>query len=361
MAEEQESTLAAILADENADAAGELPSWGADDADTDIDVIIDDSDAGAPPEEPEDAPAAAEAPAVVAPAVEEPPEPADATVTDADLEAGDHAYPEPIKKRIKREIRIRKKVQEEFEQVRGAALQAVQYAQAKDTELMTARNEITSLRKQHASVLELAFDKDIALKRIELREAREAGKFDDETRIQGEMSTLQFQQNQIREVKRTLDAQPAPAAAPPAAAAPAPGQPTQSQREPPAPLAVAWINRNKTWFQNPKFAGHKAFVLGEDAQLVREGYDKNSPEYYAELDRRVDTAFPTLRKPAAPNAGGSAGAPPVAAVTGGGGKPAPKGSVRLTKIDLANMRRFGLDPSNKTHLKQYALEKRSSV
>jgi len=98
-------------------------------------------------------------------------------------------------------------------------------------------------------------------------------------------------------------------------------------------------------------------VLGVDAQLVREGYDKHSPTYYAELNKRVDKAFPTLRK-----LSGTAGtAPPVAPVTGGGSKAVPRGTVHLNKNDLSNMRKFGLDPTNKTHLREYALSKRSTA
>jgi hypothetical protein len=119
---------------------------------------------------------------------------------------------------------------------------------------------------------------------------------------------------------------------------------------------VAWIDRNKIWFNNPEYAGHKHFVLGVDAQLIKEGYDKHSPTYYAELDKRVDKAFPVLRRSM-----GAGTAPPVAPVGVGGSKVVAKGSVRLNRDDLANMRRFGLDPTNKQHLREYAVNKRSSA
>lgn len=344
MALEEETTLEELEASER----NESTLFDGDDADADIEVIVDDTEA--PAEEPEPA-----VPAVVEPP--EPVEPVDTTVTDADLEAGDQAYPESIKKRIKREIRIRKKAQEDVEQIRSAAVQAVEYAQSKDTELAAAREQVRSLQKQHADVLDLAFDKDIQLKRLALKAAREEGRNDDEMAIQGDLNTLQFQQNQIRDVKRTLAtaAAPLPTTQQPAARQPVAQQPAV-QREPPAPLAVAWIDKNKAWFQNPEYIGHKHFVLGVDAQLVKEGYDKNSPAYYAELDKRVDKAFPTLRKPAAASTGGT---PPVAPVGAGGSKVVAKGSVRLNRDDLANMRRFGLDPTNKQHLREYAINKRS--
>ncbi|HYC65580.1 MAG TPA: hypothetical protein VEC14_12680, partial [Reyranellaceae bacterium] len=39
-----------------------------------------------------------------------------------------------------------------------------------------------------------------------------------------------------------------------------------------------------------------------------------------------------------------------------GAKPA-KGKVTLTQADLDNMRAFGMDPKNKEHLREYALNK----
>lgn len=345
MALEEETTLEELEASER----NESTLFDGEDMDADIEVIVDDT------EEPEKEDSAA-APIVEPAETAEPLDPADTSVTDADLEAGDHAYPESIKKRIKREIRIRKKAQDDGEQIRAAAVQAVQYAQAKEAELVTAKEQVRNLQKQHADVLDLAFDKDIQLKRLALKSAREEGRNDDEMVIQGEMNTLQYQQNQIRDVKRTLANTVEPLATQQQQQQPAPQPTAQPQREPPAPLAVAWIDRNKIWFNNPEYAGHKHFVLGVDAQLIKEGYDKHSPTYYAELDKRVDKAFPVLRRSM-----GAGTAPPVAPVGAGGSKVVAKGSVRLNRDDLANMRRFGLDPTNKQHLREYAVNKRSSA
>ena len=46
------------------------------------------------------------------------------------------------------------------------------------------------------------------------------------------------------------------------------------------------------------------------------------------------------------------------AAVGGGAQSAPgKRTVTLNKADLDNMRRFGLDPTNKAHLREYASNK----
>jgi len=276
---------------------------------------------------------------------------------DAELEAADKAYPEPIKKRIKREIRIRKRVEAEFEQVKEAAIQVAQIAQERETEVATVREQLKALQRTHAEVLEVTFDKEIQIKSGALQKARADGDYDAEMKAQSELDTLRFQQNQVREARRNMGTAPAKKAddtpTPPAAGTPAAAKPAAN---PPPPKAVAWVDKNKTWFRQPKFSGHTQFVLGVDQQLVKEGYDKNSDSYYEELDRRVDEAFPTLRKapvktvsPVAPAAAGGGAAAPT--------KPAGKRSITLTKADLENMRTFGLDPSNKAHLQEYARNK----
>lgn len=350
MALEEETTLDEI---ESSEALEDSTSGDLQELDIEVEIESEDGDE----------PAVAE-PAPPPPPEDTEPEPADSTVTDADLEAGDRAYPESIKKRIRREIRIRKKIQEDFEQVRATAVQATQHAQARDNDLTAATAQIRTLQKQHADVLDMAFDKDIQLKRYALKAAREEGRSDEELTIQGELNTLQYQQNQIRDVKRTLASAPAAAPAPQAQRQAAPTQQPQQQaghiqHAPPEPLAIQWLQKNNTWFSNPEYVGHKHFVLGVDAQLVKEGYAKNSPTYYAELDRRVDKAFPTLRRIAVP--AGASSAPPVAPAGMGGGTAVAKNTVKLTRGDLSNMRRFGLDPANKAHLREYAMSKRSSV
>lgn len=53
---------------------------------------------------------------------------------------------------------------------------------------------------------------------------------------------------------------------------------------------------------------------------------------------------------------------PVSGVTpaANAAKPAARnGKITLTKNDLANMRKFGLDPTNKEHLREFAVQTRN--
>jgi len=323
--------------------------------DDDFEIVIDDATEEAPVEseggetdEAKGEPTEAAAPV---------PEEAEATDTENDdAEDADEdvkTYSKQVQKRIFREIRLRKKVEEEAAQLKSVVSKASEAVKQKDTEVAQMRERLHQLELSHVAVLDHAFDTQITLKSKELRAARENGNYDDELKLQGELDQLRFQQNQVREAKRGIESRPAPKAPEQTAA------PQQTEQPKPAPqinaVAQKWLAKNQTWFNNPKFAAHKQFALAVDAQLTAEGYDQMSEDYFAELDRRVDDAFPTLRKkpaatkPATPVAG-------VAPAAVG----AKKNTVRLTSADLAQMARFGLDPKNKEHLREFARQKRAA-
>ena len=211
------------------------------------------------------------------------------------------------------------------------------------------------MQRQFIEALDYAYERDTITKAQELRKAREDGDYDSELRVQSELDTLRFQHNQVRQEKNRLPAnaevqaeQPKPAEN---ATAQQATQQKPAQQPAPHPLAVKWIADNKTWFRNPQFEEHQAAVLRIDAKLKAEGYDPTGKDYYQELDERVDRLFPGLRKKrkATSNPVAPAGNSPAA-----GSK---KNVVKLTRVDLENMRRFGLDPSNKEQLREYALNK----
>jgi hypothetical protein len=58
----------------------------------------------------------------------------------------------------------------------------------------------------------------------------------------------------------------------------------------PDPKAEAWASRN-SWFGTDKAMTYTAFEIHKDL-TEKEGYDPNSNEYYAEVDRRIKVDFP---------------------------------------------------------------------
>lgn len=321
--------------------------------DDDFEVIVDDEADGEAPVESEGGeigeakPIEPETPAEAEPVEAESHE-------DEDLDEEVKGYSKQVQKRIFREIRLRKKVEEEANQLKVVVSKAAEAVKSKDNELAQVRERMYQLELNHVAVLDHAFDTQITLKAKELRAARENGNYDDELKLQGELDQLRFQQNQVREAKRGMESRPAPKAD----AAPQQAAKQQAQASAPQvnPVAQKWLAKNQSWFNNPKFAAHKQFTLAVDAQLTAEGYNQQTDDYFAELDRRVDEAFPTLRKKPAV---AKPTTPPVA----GAVQAAPssnKNAVRLTRADLDLMSKFGLDPKNKEHLREFAKSKRAS-
>jgi hypothetical protein len=320
---------------------------GADIGD-DIEVVVDESDESDEPAA-EEVAAEPEAEAVAEDAVPEDDEDA------ADAVAMEGAS-EKTKKRFLREKRLRQEIIAERDRVRDVAIRVAKLAKERDDELVAVKKQNAVIQRQFAETLDYAYDKDIALKAAEVRKAQEAGDFDAELKAKGDLDTLRYQQNQVRQAKASLPdpekvTSAAPQPQPNAAAQPA----APAQRPAPAPLAVKWLGANKVWFNNPKFEAHKDFVLSVDKKLIREGYDPKSTDYYTELDARIDAAFPTLRKSAAVVRS------PVAPAGNAPASNRSRKTITLTRADLANMRRFGLDTANKEVLREYARNKRPAA
>ena len=68
-----------------------------------------------------------------------------------------------------------------------------------------------------------------------------------------------------------------------------PPQPTTQDLPAPDPQAEAWASRN-TWFGQDRAMTYTAFEIHKD--LVNEGFDPKSTEYYAEVDKRIKVDFP---------------------------------------------------------------------
>jgi len=68
-----------------------------------------------------------------------------------------------------------------------------------------------------------------------------------------------------------------------------PPQPTTQDLPAPDPRAEEWAARN-TWFGQDRAMTYTAFEIHKD--LVNEGFDPQSNDYYAEVDRRIKVDFP---------------------------------------------------------------------
>ena len=130
-------------------------------------------------------------------------------------------------------------------------------------------------------------------------------------------------------------------------------QPQQQQQQgnPPPEKAMGWWQKNN-WFNATGFERETAAARAIDVQLDLEGFDKNSDEYYSQLNGRLQKVFPELRSGPSPKQRPK-GRSPVAPTTGGSS--AYKGNrVRMTQEQLRMARELGIN--DERGLKKYEAE-----
>lgn len=260
-------------------------------------------------------------------------------------------YSKNVQKRIERERRLKRDAELATESERGARL--------------AAERRAYGIERTMVELLVTTLAANITGKTAELRAAKEAGDTDAELKLQEELDELRAKNRDVLTAKARLEQSGPPADV----AAAASNNPARSR----------WLNRNR-WFANPEFAAAAAATRAIDQQLAAEHtqgkfrHGMQSPEYFAEIERRLHREMPQLRSRIQRNYGAS-GQPgtqrlaPVSRSVGtvrSAGAAANTGRVTLDRSDLENMRNFGLntDPrtsEGKRDLQQYARTKRDRL
>ena len=129
------------------------------------------------------------------------------------------------------------------------------------------------------------------------------------------------------------------------------GRAQQTVSNPVPDKAMQWWQKNN-WFNQQGFERETATARAIDVQIEAEGFDKNSDDYYEELNNRLQKVFPELISGTSPNKTKVKSRQPVAPPTGGTDY---KGNiVRMTKDQLAMARELGI--SDEQSLKKYEAE-----
>ena len=189
-------------------------------------------------------------------------------------------YSEGVQRRI---AKLTKKMRE-AERQREEALTYAQSVKA-EKELLTKRFsslETTSLQDKEAkikSALEAAKGK--------LGLAREAGDIAIEVETQKEIAKLGYEEARLDEMKSIAVREPARQTT--IAETVVPRQ-NYTQTTTGSPRAESWGAKNK-WFGTDKPMTYTAFDIHKTL-VDEEGYDTESDEYYAEIDRRIRLEFP---------------------------------------------------------------------
>tara|TARA_R100001015_G_C4628882_1_gene189292 strand:+ start:1530 stop:2429 length:900 start_codon:yes stop_codon:yes gene_type:complete len=129
------------------------------------------------------------------------------------------------------------------------------------------------------------------------------------------------------------------------------GKAQQTVQNPAPPKAIDWWQKNN-WFNSPGFERETALARSFDIQIEMEGFDKNSDDYYSELNNRLQKVFPELVSGSSPTKAKVKSRQPIAPSTGGSSY---KGNrVRMSKDQLEMARQLGI--SDERSLKKYESE-----
>ena len=243
---------------------------------------------------------------------------------------GEEPAREPARGHLKREQRLKREAR-----ARADSLEA---------EVQRLNAEVALLRQKEAGgdAGTDDIDREIEAKSKQFEKVRaefDPEKSGEEARLIRELSVLEFRKQQK------------------AAGAQAGGNGAEGVQQPRVnPKVQEWMDKNE-WFNNPDFEKETRRARTIDAALHTDGYRVEDEDYFDELERRLDKAGVKPKRGTngegsqqqvreSPVVGGRVDAP-----TGG------KRTVTLTREDLSFMQTCGLDPKNKAHLKEFAMNK----
>ena len=227
------------------------------------------------PEEPVQETAPAEQETVKVETVEEKPETETEKKNDEELED----YSKGVQSRI---AKLTRKMREAERREQAA----VEYAKAVEQKRQVDQERFNKVDSDYTKKFEdnVKLGMDSAQK--ELAMAIEAGDATAQVEANKRIATLSFENAKLEQRKQEKPVVQEPVRLQDGGNIP---QPTVQDLPAPDPQAEAWAGRN-TWFGQDRAMTYTAFEIHKD--LVAEGFDPQSTEYYAEVDNRIKVDFP---------------------------------------------------------------------
>jgi hypothetical protein len=245
-------------------------------------------------------------------------------------------------KRIRQLVKQRKERDEQLAQL-------MKQNEELNQKLNSSQHQFNTVSKLNLDASEKQITDKLELARNAYKSAHEEG---DSAKILQAQEFLNEAQNDLKSLnvtKQQFDQQPVQQ----------PQQPVQQQYQPqptPDPRAAEWAQRNE-WFGSDQVM--TAASLAIDGQLKEEGFNPTDPEYYTEIDRRMQETFPhKFAANAAPveEVRQQVEASKPAQVVAGASRSSPGSSkkVKLSKEDIRLANKWNIP------LEQYALEKQKA-
>ena len=187
-------------------------------------------------------------------------------------------YSEGVQKRISK---LTKKWRE-AERQKEAALE---YAKGGQRELSELRTKLTRLEPNYVKAIENRVTSGLEAAKAKLTTAREAGDINAEVDAQRSIAQLTVEETRLNALKERQSQDKEKTVKTPSL-----DQSLQGQTPAPDPRAEDWASKNE-WFGKDSAMTYTAFDLHKKL-TEQEGFDPNSPEYYAEIDKRIRVDFP---------------------------------------------------------------------
>ena len=161
---------------------------------------------------------------------------------------------------------------------------ATEYAKSVEQKRQALETRFEKTDADYIKKFETSINTGLEAAQKELAAAIEAGDAKAQVEANKRIATLAFENaklSQSKEARETAASKPSEVKAP---------EQPRTQAEPSDPMAEAWASKN-TWFGKDRAMTYTAFEIHKDL-VEKEGYDSNSDEYYAEIDKRIRVDFP---------------------------------------------------------------------
>ena len=165
---------------------------------------------------------------------------------------------------------------------------ALDYAKGVEEKRLALEKRFEKTDSEYVKKFETSISSGLEAAQKELASAIESGDAQAQVEANKRIATLAFENAKLEQAKAGREEQQAQK---PVTLSQPPVQ-TQQMEDPinPDPKAEAWASQN-SWFGTDKAMTYTAFEIHKDL-TEKEGYDPNSNEYYAEVDRRIKVDFP---------------------------------------------------------------------
>lgn len=187
------------------------------------------------------------------------------------------SYSESVQKRIKKmkwEFHEERRAKEEAARLQE---EAIKYAQQIKEENDKLKQTLTENEGVLVTQAKGRLDSQIAQAKAQMKEAHETGDTDALIDAQEKLTSLQNEKYRIENYK------------PPVRQPAQDFQPQQPQVQKPPQQALEWAERNPWFGQDKRMTG---FAYGVHEEIIGNGVDANSQEYYNQIDAAMRQAFP---------------------------------------------------------------------